>query len=182
MSAPGARTYWWPIGASSLAALQHLDRMSWSGVSAVQMSAPSEPLIVRCGAVLFEGPTLVEVSVIVRDITPGWEVFGLSVEICEQARSLERPVRGRVVELGILSDAFSGHNHHITVVGTEHVVPEWALDLMERLVIEDALMLRDRSGQAAVIRPDPELPGALRITRGNPSSEEEEHMAYRRIV
>jgi hypothetical protein len=182
MNALGPRTYWWPLGVSTLAAVQHLDQMTWTAVRGLQISEPSEPLAVQCAALLFKGPALIEIGVTVRDIAPGWEVFGLSADIRKQSSSPHRRVRSHEGELSSLSEAFAGRNHHIIVVATQHVVPDWALDVVERVVIEDTLIVRDRSGQTAVISPDLALPGTLRISRGQPSREDESRVAYRRVI
>jgi len=104
------------------------------------------------------------------DIAHKWEVFVLHAEVLRDrsggvskaASSLREEHHASADEI---LEAFLGRNHTLFIVSRQYTVPTPHAAAYTRMMVEDALLIKDRSGQQALIAVDEQNPGGVVVSR-----------------
>lgn len=146
--------------------LERLARADWTAIHLVGHSQQVRPLEVRTSAAMIRGDRTWLVEVLPVDLAPRVEVFRLMVRegAAEDFRS-DWPPPQLNEDAGEFLAAFVGRRRQILLGTRVHSAPDWRRLGIPSVWVDDVLVLKDSSGQRALLTPDPAQPGGLLISR-----------------
>jgi len=123
------------------------------------------------------------VEVMPVDIAPKVEVFRLGVRegAAEDLRN-EGPASRLSADAGEFLAAFVGRHRQVLLGTRVHSSPDWQRLGIPSVWVDDVLVLKDSSGQRALLTPDPDHPGGLLISRALSDLEDQSVPVERLLV
>jgi hypothetical protein len=146
--------------------LEAAARNPWSGIEFNEPVDRSGVMRVRTSGVLLHTGDDIRISAEVVEVLPKLEVVRLVASISKgERKGSGGPPPPRYQDAGELMSAFVSRSRQI-LLGTRSVpVPDWATKQLNRILVDDVLILRDSSGQQAYIAADEDQPGHLIVGR-----------------
>jgi len=149
-------------------ALEEMLHEVWHDIELREPISSLGPLEVRASGILVRGDQTWLIDVEPVDLAHRVEVFRLRVG--RQSADLEQSrwfPNERWRPAGELLAAFSSSSRRLSLRTARYATPEWERLGISQVLLDDALLLRDTSGQQAIVTPDVDQPGGLRIARGD---------------
>lgn len=171
------------LASQGLLTLEEMSRGPWRDLELREPVMSTGPLDVRASCLRVKGDRewIIEVEPI--DLAPKIEVFRLRVSDAPgMPAGLERAAKERWRNAGELLAAFVSRHRRIAIGTRQYTAPDWQRIGISEVLVEDVLVLRDGSGQQAVLTPDTDQPGSLRIVRGSRSEDPWYQLEDLRIV
>lgn len=154
------------MSVQELNVLERLARADWTAIDLVGPSEQVRPLEVRTSAAMIRGDCNWLVEVLPVDLAPRVEVFRLMVrEGAAGDFRNEGPPTRLSEDAGEFLAAFVGRRRQILLGTRVHSAPDWRKLGIPSVWVDDVLVLKDSSGQRALLTPDPGQPGCLLISR-----------------
>ena len=156
------------VSTHSRAAIEHLAKSDWTSAEFVGLSVGAVARAVRSNGIRISSADCeFEIGAVSVDIAPKWEAFVLHA-VAQTAGAEHNAAKldsRRPASTDERFEAFLGRNHTLFVITREYAVPPSHAGMFTRVSVEDALLIRDRSGQQALIAVDEENPGGVVMSR-----------------
>lgn len=157
------------VSTHSRAVLEDISKSDWISAEFIGPSINSVGRSVRSNAVRISvNGCNFEIGAVSIDIAPKWEVFVLHAEVPTQRNGVWSGAMLTHIERRAADEmfqAFLGRNHTMLLITRDYAVPPSHMDTYTRMSVEDALLIKDRSGQQAIVAVDEQNPGGVILSR-----------------
>jgi hypothetical protein len=139
----------------------------WSAIDLLGPLKSKAPLVIQANAVRVTGDQTWLITAEPVDLVAKVEVLRIRAAIISESKVNPRAPLSNWQGVGELLAAFLGGHRRLAIATRRYESPDWRSLGIGDVLVDDSIILRDSSGQQAMIVVDNEQPGALLIVRGS---------------